>query len=42
MINVKALYACVDKDKNGSISEEEWISYWKLVRQSGYTNDEIR
>jgi hypothetical protein len=40
-VNTEALFRAVDKDKNGNISEEEWLLFWVFVKRSGHTEEEI-
>lgn len=40
-VNTEALYRAVDIDKNGEISEEEWVSFWEVVKLCGHTEEEI-
>jgi hypothetical protein len=36
-INTDALFKAVDVDKNGNISEEEWLKFWKTVKKGGHS-----
>eukprot|EP01017_Pseudomicrothorax_dubius_P040144 TRINITY_DN6242_c0_g1_i5.p1 TRINITY_DN6242_c0_g1~~TRINITY_DN6242_c0_g1_i5.p1 ORF type:complete len:129 (+),score=33.09 TRINITY_DN6242_c0_g1_i5:69-455(+) len=40
-LNTEALFKAVDKDKNGNISEEEWLHFWEAVKKAGHTEEEI-
>jgi len=40
-LNTEALFKAVDKDKNGNISQDEWILFWETVKKSGHTEEEI-
>ena len=31
----------LDKDLNKKIDREEWIAYWRQVKKSGYTEENI-
>eukprot|EP01016_Furgasonia_blochmanni_P043033 TRINITY_DN578_c0_g1_i11.p3 TRINITY_DN578_c0_g1~~TRINITY_DN578_c0_g1_i11.p3 ORF type:complete len:116 (-),score=17.85 TRINITY_DN578_c0_g1_i11:367-714(-) len=40
-LNTEALFKAVDIDKNGNISEDEWVAFWEVVKKSGHTEKEI-
>lgn len=40
-MNTQALFDSVDSDKNGTIDRQEWLNFWKTVKKSGYTEQEI-
>ena len=40
-MNSKVLFDNVDKNNDGSIQFDEWMDYWKVVYDSGYSEDEI-
>ena len=40
-MNSKVLFDNVDKNNDGSIQFDEWMDYWKVVYESGYSEDEI-
>lgn len=40
-LNTEELFAAVDKDNNGSISEEEWLQFWVAVKTAGHSEEEI-
>lgn len=41
-LNTNALFNEVDKDKNGSITLEEWLYFWQAVKHGGYSDKEIK
>ncbi len=41
-INTEELFAAVDKDNNGSISEREWLDFWLAVKTAGHSEEEIK
>lgn len=40
-LNTNELFNAVDADKNGNISEDEWMDFWREVRKSGHSEKEI-
>ena len=40
-INSSVLFDQVDENNDGSIQYEEWVEFWKIVYDSGYSEDEI-
>ena len=40
-LNSKVLFDQVDKNNDGSIQFDEWMEYWRVVYESGYSEDEI-
>lgn len=40
-LNTEELFGAVDKDKNGSIELDEWLEFWRSVKASGHTEEEI-
>ena len=40
-INSNILFEQVDKNNDGSIQFEEWVEFWRIVYDSGYSEDEI-
>ena len=40
-INSTVLFDQVDTNGDGSIQYEEWIDFWRIVYDSGYSEDEI-
>ena len=40
-LNSKVLFDQVDKNNDGSIQFDEWMEYWRIVYESGYSEDEI-
>ena len=40
-INSRVLFDQVDTNNDGSIQYEEWLEFWKIVYDSGYSEDEI-
>ena len=40
-LNSRVLFDQVDKNNDGSIQFDEWMEYWRIVYESGYTEDEI-
>jgi hypothetical protein len=39
--NSLALFNAVDVDCSGTIEEEEWLTYFKVVKGAGYSDKEI-
>ena len=35
------MYKAVDIDKNGEISEDEWLAFWEMVKKCGHKEEEI-
>ena len=35
------MYKAVDIDKNGEISEDEWLAFWVMVKRCGHSEQEI-
>ena len=40
-INSTVLFDQVDTNNDGSIQYEEWIDFWRIVYDSGYSEEEI-
>ena len=40
-INSSVLFDQVDKNNDGSIQYDEWVEFWKIVYDSGYSEEEI-
>ncbi|CAD8097788.1 unnamed protein product [Paramecium primaurelia] len=40
-LNTEALFEAVDFDKSGDITEEEWMAFWEIVKENGYSEEEI-
>lgn len=40
-MNSRVLFDQVDKNKDGTIQLDEWFEFWKLVYESGYSEEEI-
>ncbi|CAD8155744.1 unnamed protein product [Paramecium octaurelia] len=40
-INTDALFSQVDYKKSGNITVQEWLAFWDIVKQQGYTEQEI-
>ena len=40
-INSSVLFDQVDENNDGSIQYEEWVEFWTIVYDSGYSEDEI-
>ena len=40
-LNTEALFDAVDFDKSGDITEEEWMAFWEIVKENGYSEEEI-
>ena len=40
-INSAVLFDQVDTNNDGSIQYDEWIDFWRIVYDSGYSEDEI-
>ena len=40
-INTEELFAAVDTDNSGTITEEEWLKFWVAVKTAGHTEEEI-
>ena len=40
-INSTCLFEQVDKNNDGTIQFDEWIEFWRVVYESGYSEDEI-
>ncbi|CAD8126001.1 unnamed protein product [Paramecium sonneborni] len=40
-LNTEALFDAVDFDKSGDITEDEWMAFWEIVKQNGYSEEEI-
>lgn len=40
-INTNELFKAVDFDNSGSITEDEWMAFWEIVKKSGHTEKEI-
>ena len=36
-VNTESLFKCVDFDNGGTISEDEWLAYWTMVKKAGHT-----
>jgi len=41
VINTRAMFEAVDADKNGKIELEEWVEFWRMVKQRGHSEEEI-
>lgn len=39
--NSEALFRSVDVDSSGTIEEEEWLDFFKVVKAAGYEDKEI-
>jgi hypothetical protein len=33
---VKLIMTAMDFDRDGAVTEEEWIGYWEYIRRAGY------
>lgn len=42
VINTRAMFEAVDKDHSEAIEISEWISFWKMIKANGNTEDSIR
>ena len=40
-INSGVLFDQVDKNNDGSIQYDEWVEFWRIVYDSGYSEEEI-
>eukprot|EP00927_Polykrikos_kofoidii_P064157 TRINITY_DN59211_c0_g1_i1.p1 TRINITY_DN59211_c0_g1~~TRINITY_DN59211_c0_g1_i1.p1 ORF type:complete len:154 (+),score=28.27 TRINITY_DN59211_c0_g1_i1:43-462(+) len=40
-LSVDAMFDEVDQNRDGVLSKEEWDNFWRQVRRSGYSDDEI-
>ncbi|CAD8109346.1 unnamed protein product [Paramecium primaurelia] len=40
-INTDALFQQVDYNKSGNITIQEWLAFWDIVKQQGYSEQEI-
>ena len=40
-VNAKAMFNEVDEDKNGGISWDEFLAFWKNVVGSGYPEEDL-
>jgi hypothetical protein len=40
-VNTQALFDCVDINKDGEISVDEWVKFWEAVKGSGRSEEEI-
>ena len=40
-INAEAMFNCVDRNNDGSIQFEEWMNFWRKVKATGYSDEEI-
>ena len=40
-INSGVLFDQVDKNNDGSIQYDEWVEFWRVVYDSGYSEEEI-
>lgn len=40
-INSRAMFESVDTDNDGRIDFDEWLYFWAVVRQHGYTDEEL-
>ena len=40
-INSSVLFEQIDKNYDGSIQYDKWLEFWKLINNSGYSEDEI-
>ena len=40
-LNSNELFDQVDKNNDGAIQLEEWIEFWTIVMNSGYSEEEI-
>lgn len=40
-MNTEELFAAVDADNNGSIELNEWLEFWRAVKEAGHTEQEI-
>lgn len=40
-LNTEELFAAVDTDNNGSIELNEWLEFWRAVKEAGHTEVEI-
>ncbi|CAG9322578.1 unnamed protein product [Blepharisma stoltei] len=41
IVNSRAMFENVDRDRNGAIDFSEWMDFWALVKHQGYSDDEI-
>ena len=40
-VNAEAFFKTVDFDKSGTISFDEWIDFWRVVKGHGHSEEEI-
>lgn len=40
-MNTNELFKAVDFDNSGSITEDEWLAFWQIVKKSGHSEKEI-
>ena len=40
-INAEAMFSCVDRNNDESIQMDEWLLFWRKVKSSGYSEEEI-
>ncbi len=40
-INAEAMFSSVDKNGDGSIQLDEWLKFWRMVKESGHSEEEI-
>ncbi len=40
-INAEAMFASVDVNNDGAIQLDEWIKFWRTVKASGHSEEEI-
>ncbi|CAD8203760.1 unnamed protein product [Paramecium pentaurelia] len=38
-LNIEALFEVLDFDKRGDITEDDWMAFWDIVKQNGYSEE---
>lgn len=40
-LNTEEMFAAVDTDNSGTITEDEWMQFWQAVKAAGHSEEEI-
>lgn len=41
VVNARAMFEAVDQNHDGTITIEEWVAFWTMVKNKGHTDEEI-